>query len=493
LNTATFDHVSVTANAPAPPSTPASPSPTDGAAGVSTSATLTWAAAGATSYDVKLGTSNPPPTVSASQSAATFPASSLLAGTKYFWQIVAHNASGATSGPVWSFTTATAGAPGGLPSPWQSHDVGNVGAVGSASFSSGTFTVKGGGADIWGTVDAFQYAELPLSGDVQFVTRVTSLSNTNTYAKAGIMMRASLDPSAPQVILDVRPNGGVEFMTRSAQNGSTTDVANATQTAPTWLKLVRSGSTATGYVSRDGATWSQVGSTTTSVGASPMIGLAVTSHDATVAATATFDSASMTSGGTPPVQPPASSGDVVLYGSDATTTMIHGAWKTASSSTSPNSIMLTTPNNGVSNANAALAAPTDYVDLTFTAAAGTPYRIWLRLRAQSDNKFNDSLWVQFSDAQVGGNAAYRINTTSGLLVNLATDGSGNSIAGWGWQNSAYWLSQGTTITFPTSGMHTIRLQTREDGLSVDQIVLSPGTYLNAAPGGVAGDGTIVSR
>ena len=203
LNTATFDHVSVTANAPTPPSTPASPSPTDGAAGVSASATLTWAAPGATSYDVKFGTSNPPPTVSTSQSAATFAASSLLAGTKYFWQIVAHNASGTTSGPVWSFTTATA-APGGLPSPWQSHDVGNVGALGSASFSSGTFTVKGGGADIWGTVDAFQYAELPLSGDVQFIARVTSLTeyehvreSRHHDARVARPERAAGDPGRP--------------------------------------------------------------------------------------------------------------------------------------------------------------------------------------------------------------------------------------------------------------------------------------------------------
>jgi hypothetical protein len=281
-------------------------------------------------------------------------------------------------------------------------------------------------------------------------------------------------------------------MTRSAQSGSTTYVAGATQTAPTWLKLVRSGSTATGYVSRDGVTWSQVGSTSASLGSSPMIGLVVTSHDATRAATATFDSTSMTSGA-PPVQPPASSGEIVLYGSDATASMIHGAWKTASSSTSPNSVMLTTSNQGVANTSAPLASPTDYVDLTFSANAGTPYRVWLRLRAQNDNKFNDSLWVQFSDAQAGGSAVYRMNTASGLLVNLATDASGNSLAGWGWQNGAYWLSQATTVTFPTSGMHTIRLQTREDGLSVDQIVLSPATYLNAPPGGVGGDGTIVAR
>jgi Gylcosyl hydrolase family 115 C-terminal domain len=106
---------------------------------------------------------------------------------------------------------------------------------------------------------------------------------------------------------------------------------------------------------------------------------------------------------------------------------------------------------------------------------------------------NDSLWVQFSDARVNGAAAYAIGTTAGLLVNLATDGSANSLNAWGWQNTAYWLSQTTTVTFPTTGAHTVRLQIREDGVQFDQIVLSPGTYLNSAPGTVSNDHTIVQK
>ena len=77
---------------------------------------------------------------------------------------------------------------------------------------------------------------------------------------------------------------------------------------------------------------------------------------------------------------------------------------------------------GVANTANALAAPSDYVAVTFNAAAGTPYTIWLRLKAWSDSKFNDSLWIQFLDAQANGSAVYPMNTTSALLVNLAGAG-----------------------------------------------------------------------
>src|ERR1051325_10197457 len=77
-----------------------------------------------------------------------------------------------------------------LPSPWTSQDVGAVGLAGSASYVGDAYTVRGSGGDIWGGADAFQAVMQPVVGDVQIVVRVTSLQNTNTYAKAGVMLRA---------------------------------------------------------------------------------------------------------------------------------------------------------------------------------------------------------------------------------------------------------------------------------------------------------------
>jgi hypothetical protein len=578
LNTATFDSVAVTSSGGGTaPGTPATPSPANGATGVSTSPTLTWSASGATTYDVKFGTANPPPQVTTGQASASYTPSTLSAGTQYFWQIVARNSNGATNGPVWSFTTAAAAS---LPSPWVNQDVGAVGVAGSTSFSSGTFTVRGAGGDIWGAADGFQFAYQTLTNDGQIVARVGSLQNTNGNAKAGLMFRASQTAGSAHVILDAQPGGSIEFMTRSTNGGQTSWLAGATDPVPVWLKLVRSGSTVTGFASADGSTWTTVGSTTISLPASASVGLVVTSHDTSQLNTATFDqvAVSVTSGGTAPGAPsspgPAnaatgvvtnptltwsSSGatsydvrfgtanpppqvttgqtsasytpttlassttyrwqivahnstgtttgpvwsfttgasstpaNIVIYAGDIPAAGRHGSWTTGSDTTSPNSTKLITLDSGVANTSSALAAPTDYVDVTFAANAGTPYTIWLRLKALNNSKFNDSIYVQFSDAQAGGSGIYGLNTTSGLLVNLANDSTGASLQGWGWVNSAYWLSQPTTVTFAGSSQHTLRIQVREDGVQFDQIVLSPATYLNTPPGPTSNDATIVPK
>ena len=54
------------------------------------------------------------------------------------------------------------------------------------------------------------------------------------------------------------------------------------EAAPVWVRLVRQGSVVTSYGSVNGTTWTQIGSVTLSFGTSAYVGLAVTSHDATV-------------------------------------------------------------------------------------------------------------------------------------------------------------------------------------------------------------------
>lgn len=51
----------------------------------------------------------------------------------------------------------------------------------------------------------------------------------------------------------------------------------------------------------------------------------------------------------------------------------------------------------------------------------------------------------------------------------------------------------TGVTFATSGPQTMRIQVREDGVMLDQIVLSPQTFMNTAPGSVGGDNTFVPK
>src|SRR5579864_9006854 len=189
----------------------------------------------------------------------------------------------------------------------------------------------------------------------------------------------------------------------------------------------------------------------------------------------------------------AGASDIVVYASDIPASAIHGIWAFASDPTSPNGTKLSTPATGQSNMATPLASPIDFVDVTLSANAGTPYTFWARLEAFNNSKSSDSVWVQFSDALVNGSAMYPVNTTSALLVKLATDSTASSDINWGWVNSAYWLTQPATVTFATSGVHTVRVQVRGAGIRFDQIVLSPSTYLHAAPGVRTNDSTIVAK
>jgi hypothetical protein len=185
--------------------------------------------------------------------------------------------------------------------------------------------------------------------------------------------------------------------------------------------------------------------------------------------------------------------DIVIYASDIPPASLHGSWTTAADGSSPDGVKLMTADVGWASTVNALAAPEHYIDVTFDAVANTPYRLWLRIRAVNNSKWNDSLWVQFSDARFNGASIYPIGAQSALDVNLATDAGAASLNGWGWQNTAYWLNQPTTFTFPTSGPHTLRIQVREDGVELDQIVLSPVTFLNTRPGSLTNDSTIVPK
>jgi regulation of enolase protein 1 (concanavalin A-like superfamily) len=183
-----------------------------------------------------------------------------------------------------------------LPAPWGQQDIGTVTLAGNASFANGTFTVSGEGSDIWGTADAFHYVYQPLNTDGQIIARVTGEQNTNAFAKAGVMLRQNLTAGSDEVILDVKPDGSVEFMVRSAQDGSTTFIAGNSPPFSGWLKLVRAGGTASGFVSVDGNTWTMVGSTSISMTTS-YVGLAVTSHEDSVLNSATFDNVTVSAGG----------------------------------------------------------------------------------------------------------------------------------------------------------------------------------------------------
>lgn len=191
--------------------------------------------------------------------------------------------------------TITVQPPGGsLPPPWLNQDIGTVGIPGNASYSGGALTITASGSDIWTGVDSFHFVHQPLDGDGQIVARIASLQNTNSWAKAGVMIRQSLTSTSPNAIMLITPVNGLRLQSRVIPSGNTTDIIGGTGVAPYWVKLVRSGDNFTGYRSVDGINWILVGSATITMPTNVYIGLAHTSHNNGVLGSAVVDNVSVT-------------------------------------------------------------------------------------------------------------------------------------------------------------------------------------------------------
>ena len=101
------------------------------------------------------------------------------------------------------------------------------------------------GVDIETTSDEFHYVYQPLSGDGTVVAKVSSIVETDPWAKGGVMIRESTSASSKQAMIVLTPENGVAFQRRVSTGGDTTTTLGAQVASPYWVKLVRSGDTFT--------------------------------------------------------------------------------------------------------------------------------------------------------------------------------------------------------------------------------------------------------
>jgi hypothetical protein len=148
-------------------------------------------------------------------------------------------------------------------------DIGSPEVAGSDSYyaPTDTFTISGGGSDIWNLSDQFNYARASVTGDRTSVVEMTSITDLGA-AKSGIMYRDSADPAAMFVDVVATSRTGVYLQWRDATGGECDYLAPSklipapTPSAPVWLMLQKSSNTFTGYYSLDGSNWILIGSTT---------------------------------------------------------------------------------------------------------------------------------------------------------------------------------------------------------------------------------------
>ena len=85
---------------------------------------------------------------------------------------------------------------------------------------AGTITMSAAGHDIWDAADDFRFAHKSLTGNGSVVVKVESLTNTNGWAKAGVMIRQSLDADSKFVYMVVSYTNGVSFGWRQLTAGT---------------------------------------------------------------------------------------------------------------------------------------------------------------------------------------------------------------------------------------------------------------------------------
>ena len=166
-----------------------------------------------------------------------------------------------------------------MPELWNVIDIGRP-LKGGQKIEKSEWTFYGGGNDIWSTNDQFRFAYQKLNDDFSISIKVDSLKNTHQYAKAGLMIRKSLNKNSAHGIINIFPSGNTEFGYRN-KNGESMKATSGPRI--NWenakLKIKKLGSKAKFFVFNDDS-WTEIGELDISKwGKSFYLGIATLSHD----------------------------------------------------------------------------------------------------------------------------------------------------------------------------------------------------------------------
>jgi regulation of enolase protein 1 (concanavalin A-like superfamily) len=140
-----------------------------------------------------------------------------------------------------------------------------------------TVALTASGADVWGYNDQFHFAHVPVTGNVDVSVRVDSIAPTASWAKVGVMIRASLAANSAHAFSLVSYSKGLAFQRRPSTGGASVHTSGGVGAAPRWVRLIRVDNVVTAYSSVDGITWSIIGSDTIQLGATVYVGIAASS------------------------------------------------------------------------------------------------------------------------------------------------------------------------------------------------------------------------
>ncbi|HVQ43946.1 MAG TPA: Ig-like domain-containing protein [Candidatus Saccharimonadia bacterium] len=433
----------------------------------------------------------------------TFAAAALPAGS-YAFSARAYDNQNASSNSNTVSVTVNGASQGGT---WTGADIGTTGVAGSTAAAGSAITVKGGGTDIWGTADSFQFGYQQMTGDGEIKARVVTQQNTDPWALAGVMIRDTLAPGAKETLAAMTPGHGAAFDYRTATGGSTTYVNGAAATVPYWMRLVRAGTTITASKSTNGTAWTSMGSATVSLGTTAYVGLAVTSHNPSALGTATFDNVSFTGQSTADTTPPVISG-ISVSGVNPNGATV--SWTTSEPATSQIEFGPTTAYGSSTTLNSSLATAHTQVVPDLASATTYHYRVKsadaaANLATSADNTFTTPTPAdtQAPSAPTGLTATAISFTQANLNWTAATD----NVAVTGYQvfrdGVQIGTATGTTfsdaaLTFNTNYTYTVRAVDAAGNVSLDSNAAAittptPDTQAPSVPTGLTASVTLPNQ
>ncbi|MCY2953770.1 MAG: PA14 domain-containing protein [Planctomycetota bacterium] len=174
--------------------------------------------------------------------------------------------------------------------------------AGSVDYTSGVWTVKGGGSDLQNGGSWCYFASQPKDATTDMVTitaQVTAITMDidadppDAWPKAGLMWAEDfgLNSRYAYMLISEGNGTGLQWHTSNA-NRNDTSYTNTPGSAPYWLRLTRKGNLFVGEYSPDNLNWTVSGTTTIPMAAQGYVGMAVTAHNRSSLNSSTFENVS---------------------------------------------------------------------------------------------------------------------------------------------------------------------------------------------------------
>ncbi|MBU6303741.1 MAG: PQQ-dependent sugar dehydrogenase [Verrucomicrobia bacterium] len=176
-----------------------------------------------------------------------------------------------------------------LPGGWHLAEIGSQGGPAQAGWRKGTFYLSAQNHDLWENLDSAIMVHASPMESGQITARVLSLTPTDAWTKAGVILRSETTADAASAIMVVTPGQGSAFQYRETAGAFTQHATGPSVTAPYWVRLAWKDGAVIASRSTNGQTWTETGRALIGFPGPVLPGLCLSGHQSQAVASAGFD------------------------------------------------------------------------------------------------------------------------------------------------------------------------------------------------------------